>query len=80
MPVAGHGPGSVPGVTERLSAQSRAAGDHPPPHRAALPFGVFWMRAHFLGAEPALTEAAKVDGANTWQTLGRIHVPLATPG
>ena len=34
-----------------------------------MPFGVFWMRAHFLGAEPALTEAAKVDGATTWQIV-----------
>jgi raffinose/stachyose/melibiose transport system permease protein len=43
-----------------------------------MPFGVFWMRAHFLGAEAALTEAAKIDGANTWQTFRRIHLPLAT--
>ena len=43
-----------------------------------MPFGVFWMRAHFLGAEPALTEAAKVDGADAWQTFRRIHLPLAT--
>jgi len=43
-----------------------------------MPFGVFWMRAHFLGAEPALTEAATIDGASTWQTFRRIHLPLAT--
>jgi raffinose/stachyose/melibiose transport system permease protein len=44
-----------------------------------MPFGVFWMRAHFLGAEPALTEAATIDGANAWQAFRRIHLPLATP-
>jgi raffinose/stachyose/melibiose transport system permease protein len=44
-----------------------------------LPFGVFWMRSQFLNAEPALTEAAIVDGANRWQTFTRIHLPLATP-
>ena len=44
-----------------------------------IPFGVFWMRAHFLSVEPALTEAATIDGANTWQTFRRIHLPLATP-
>jgi raffinose/stachyose/melibiose transport system permease protein len=44
-----------------------------------MPFGVFWMRAHFLHAETALTEAAAIDGANTWQTFRRIHLPLATP-
>lgn len=43
-----------------------------------LPFGVFWMRAHFLGVETALTEAAKLDGASTWQVFRRIHLPLAT--
>jgi raffinose/stachyose/melibiose transport system permease protein len=44
-----------------------------------MPFGVFWMRAHFLNAETALTEAAQIDGANTWQTFRRIHLPLAAP-
>jgi raffinose/stachyose/melibiose transport system permease protein len=44
-----------------------------------MPFGVFWMRAHFLSAETALTEAAQIDGASTWQAFRRIHVPLATP-
>ena len=44
-----------------------------------LPFGVFWMRTQFQGAEAALTEAARVDGANRWQTFARIHLPLATP-
>jgi raffinose/stachyose/melibiose transport system permease protein len=44
-----------------------------------LPFGVFWMRAHFSSAEQALTEAATIDGASRWQTFVRIHLPLATP-
>jgi raffinose/stachyose/melibiose transport system permease protein len=44
-----------------------------------LPFGVFWMRAHFSNTEQALTEAATIDGANRWQTFARIHLPLATP-
>lgn len=44
-----------------------------------MPFGVFWMRAHFLNAETALTEAAEIDGAGPWQTFRRIHLPLATP-
>lgn len=43
-----------------------------------MPFGVFWMRAHFLGAETALTEAAKIDGASRWQIFRRIHLPLAS--
>jgi raffinose/stachyose/melibiose transport system permease protein len=44
-----------------------------------MPFGVLWMRAHFRNAESALTEAAMLDGANSWQTFWRIHLPLATP-
>ena len=44
-----------------------------------LPFGVFWMRAHFSVGEAAITEAATIDGASRWQTFTRIHVPLATP-
>ena len=35
-----------------------------------MSFGVFWMRAHFLSAERALTEAATIDC---------VHLPLATP-
>ena len=32
-----------------------------------MPFGVFWMRAHFLNMPGELSEAARVDGATTWQ-------------
>ena len=44
-----------------------------------MPFGVFWMRAHFLNMPDELSEAARVDGATTWQLFWRIHVPLARP-
>jgi raffinose/stachyose/melibiose transport system permease protein len=44
-----------------------------------MPFAVFWMRAHFLNMPQELSEAASVDGANTWQLFWRIHVPLAGP-
>jgi raffinose/stachyose/melibiose transport system permease protein len=44
-----------------------------------MPFGVFWMRAHFLNMPRELTEAARVDGASTWQLFWQIHVPLARP-
>jgi raffinose/stachyose/melibiose transport system permease protein len=42
-----------------------------------MPFGVFWMRAHFVNAETALTEAGQLDGGSTWQIFRRIHLPLA---
>ena len=44
-----------------------------------MPFGVYWMRAHFLNTPRELSEAARVDGATTWQLFWRIHVPLARP-
>ena len=44
-----------------------------------MPFGVYWMRAHFVNAPQVLSEAARVDGATTWQLFLRVHVPLARP-
>jgi raffinose/stachyose/melibiose transport system permease protein len=44
-----------------------------------MPFGVFWMRAHFLSMPGELSEAARVDGATMNQLFWRIHVPLAMP-
>ena len=42
---------------------------------------VIWILASFFKELPAeLEEAARVDGCNTWQTLTRIMLPLATPG
>ena len=42
-----------------------------------MPFAVFWMRAHFVNLPGEITEAARVDGASTWDLFWRIHVPLA---
>jgi raffinose/stachyose/melibiose transport system permease protein len=42
-------------------------------------FGIFWMRAAFLSAPSSLLEAARIDGASSWQTLWRIMVPFAKP-
>jgi raffinose/stachyose/melibiose transport system permease protein len=44
-----------------------------------MPFGVFWMRAHFANLPTDISEAARVDGANVWSLFWRIHVPLARP-
>ena len=40
-----------------------------------MPFAVFWMRAHFVNMPSEISEAARVDGANTWDLFWRIHVP-----
>jgi raffinose/stachyose/melibiose transport system permease protein len=42
-----------------------------------MPFGVFWMRAHFVSVPGDISEAAEIDGAGPWQQFWRIHVPLA---
>lgn len=44
-----------------------------------MPFSVYWMRAHFVNMPSELSEAARVDGAGTWDLFWRIHVPLARP-
>ncbi len=42
-----------------------------------MPFAVYWMRAHFVNMPAEISEAARVDGATTWDLFGRIHLPLA---
>lgn len=42
-----------------------------------MPFAVFWMRAHFVNMPIEVSEAARVDGASTWDLFWKIHVPLA---
>jgi len=44
-----------------------------------MPFGVYWMRAHFLNVPQELSEAAQLDGATRWQEFLRVQVPLARP-
>ncbi len=44
-----------------------------------MPFAVFWMRAHFVNMPTEISEAARVDGATTWDLFWQIHVPLAGP-
>ena len=43
-------------------------------------FGTFLMRQFFMSMPPELEEAARLDGANPWQTFWRVMVPLARPG
>ncbi len=42
-----------------------------------MPFAVYWMRAHFINMPGEISEAARVDGATTWDLFWQIHVPLA---
>ncbi|QFZ21484.1 carbohydrate ABC transporter permease [Saccharothrix syringae] len=44
-----------------------------------LPFAVFWLRAHFAGAPPELSDGARLDGAGPWRLFALVHLPLARP-
>jgi multiple sugar transport system permease protein len=46
----------------------------------ALPLTVYLLVAYFRELPEDLEEAAKMDGANIWQTFFRITVPLSIPG
>lgn len=43
-------------------------------------FGVFLMRQFFAGIPMEIEEAARLDGANSWQIFYRVMLPLAAPG
>jgi sn-glycerol 3-phosphate transport system permease protein len=45
----------------------------------ASAFGIFLLRQTFKTVPRELEEAARVEGANWWQILSRIYVPLAKP-
>ena len=42
-------------------------------------FGVFLLRQFFVTMPGDLEEAARIDGANTWQIFSRIVLPLSQP-
>ncbi len=45
-----------------------------------LPFSIWVMRGFFLAIPIELDEAARIDGASTWQVLTKILFPLVMPG
>ena len=45
----------------------------------ATAFGVFLLRQFFLSLPSELEDAARIDGANTWQVFARILLPLSKP-
>jgi len=44
-----------------------------------MPFGVFWMRAHFLALPSELHDAARMDGATALQAFRHVLAPLTRP-
>ncbi|WP_055046042.1 carbohydrate ABC transporter permease [Devosia sp. A16] len=44
-----------------------------------LAFTVFLMRAYFISIRPDMEEAARLDGANTWEIFWHVSVPMVWP-
>ncbi len=44
------------------------------------PFPIFLLRSYMLQMPKAFEDAARVDGANEWQVIWRIVIPLSWPG
>ena len=44
-----------------------------------LAFTVFLMRSYFNAIRPDMEEAARLDGANTWQIFWQVSVPMVWP-
>lgn len=47
---------------------------------SSLPYGIWLMKNFMDGVPGELEEAARVDGATTWQAMRRIIAPLMLPG
>jgi sn-glycerol 3-phosphate transport system permease protein len=45
----------------------------------ASAFGIFLLRQSFKSIPKELDDAARMEGANTWQTIWRVYLPLARP-
>ncbi|MEU4449254.1 carbohydrate ABC transporter permease [Actinosynnema sp. NPDC050801] len=46
----------------------------------ASAFGIFWMRQHIISTvSDELLQAARIDGASTWQVFWRIAFPIVRP-
>ncbi len=44
-----------------------------------IPFGIFLMRSFFISVPDELVEAAKIDGANHFQILTKVFLPISSP-
>jgi raffinose/stachyose/melibiose transport system permease protein len=45
----------------------------------SVSFGTFWMRTSFESQSGSIVEAARIDGANTWDLLWRVLMPIVRP-
>ena len=45
----------------------------------SIAFGTYWMRTYFRSSNRSVIDAARIDGAGSWQILWRILVPIGRP-
>lgn len=64
-------------VIAKLGLANTLAGIIIPP--SATPTGVFILRQYMMTIPDELVDAAKIDGANSFQIYSRVIMPLATP-
>jgi multiple sugar transport system permease protein len=66
-------------LTQRLGWLSTYQGLIVPEAAMTFAFGVFLLRQFFLTMPGELEDAARIDGANTWQIFLRVVLPLSQP-
>ena len=66
-------------LTQRLGWLSTYQGLIVPEAAVTFAFGVFLLRQFFLTIPGELEDAARIDGADTWQIFSRIVLPLSQP-
>lgn len=44
-----------------------------------MPFGIYWMHAHFSSVPMELVEASRIDGARDFVVLARVLLPISWP-
>jgi multiple sugar transport system permease protein len=66
-------------LVQRLGWLSTYQGLIVPESAMTFAFGVFLLRQFFLTMPGELEDAARIDGANTWQVFSKIVLPLSQP-
>ena len=66
-------------LVQRLGWLSTYQGLIVPEAAVTFAFGVFLLRQFFLTMPGELEDAARIDGANTWQVFSKIVLPLSQP-
>lgn len=66
-------------LVQRLGWLSTYPGLIVPEAAMTFAFGVFLLRQFFLTMPGELEDAARIDGANSWQVFSRIVLPLSQP-